>query len=215
MSEAKLPKLVIYPQHDATMPSIIYGTATGLQTLAAAINNVLVANKDLNTNFGEGTNTHFQIADEHYELKVFIGTDEFISTLPAPFVEHDDIEKPVTTELSPTPAIVKMWRDVYALTPEWADYSPIERAYRVVKAYENHKIRNRMSPEMLITAMRKMPDWYQNVEAFLNMAKALNAVIDLQHPDTLVLRTELDAANKRIKELKALTKDLQEELLPI
>lgn len=215
MSEAKLPKLVIYPQHDATMPSIIYGTATGLQTLAAAINNVLVANKDLNTNFGEGTNTHFQIADEHYELKVFIGTDEFISTLPAPFVEHDDIEKPVTTELSPTPAIVKMWREIRALTPEWQDFSRIERAYRVVKAYETHKIRNRVSPEMIITAMRKMPDWYQDVDAFLNIAKALNAVVDLTLPDTYVLSSDLYAANERIKELEALTKELQEDLLPI
>lgn len=215
MSEASLPKLVIYPQHDATMPSIIYGTATGLKTLAAAINNVLAANKNLNTNFGEGTNIHFQIANEHYELKVFIGTDEFISTLPAPFVEFDDIEKPLITELSPTPAIVKMWREIRALTPEWGDYSRIERAYRVVKAYENHKIRNRMSPEMLITAMRKMPDWYQDVEAFLSMAKALNAVIDLQHPDTLVLRSELDAANARINEMKLKINDLQDQLMPV
>lgn len=211
MPQAVLPKLVIYPQSSVEDPSVIYGTIQGLKILVAAINNVLSENQNLNTRIGAGSKAHFEVAGQAYQVEAFICTEEFMDTLPAPFFDNDEAPQ---LDPVPLPSVVKMWRHILAMTSEWKGYTPHERAYRVINAYKTFAVRNRVCAQMLLTAMRKMPDWYQDAEAHLTMSKAINAVIDLHHPDSLILRTELDAANVIIADLRKQVSDLENELAP-
>lgn len=210
MPQASLPKLAVFTHSHTGLPTVIYGTQTGLKTLVAAIQNVLSEHQPLTTQIGSGNNAHFQIGDCVYQIETHICTEDFMATLPTPFCDGAGI--PIATpEPALLPAVMKMWRHVEGMVSVWPQFGEIERAYRVIKAYEEFNIRNRVCPQMLLAAMRKMPSWFQSADCHLAMSKAINAVIDVSHPDTLVLRTELDAANVIIADLKRQLSDLVNE----
>lgn len=214
MSEAKLEKLVIYPQSCTEDASLIYGTQHALQNLVATINNVLADNKNLNTHIGTVSTAQFKIDNNAYQLNVIICKDEFINTLSPPFFDVDETETKPADDV-PLPAFVKLYRDICAMNKTWTHTPTLFRASQIIHAYTLNKVRNRVTMDMLLTAMRKQPSWNQDPEAYFAMTKAINAVIDLTHPDTLVLRSELDSAKDRIVELEMEVADLKEELLPV
>jgi len=214
--EALLPKMVIYPQSDKDCPTVIYGNKLGLQTLAAAINEVLTKNPDLKTSTSRPVSITAEVEGMSYQIKVSLSIDRLLEdgTLGAAFWEINPEDRPAPKQ--PTPAFCQLKAAIITIGPiDWEDLSIMQRAQHIVSEYNHYKVKNRVTAEMLMVAMRKHPDWYQTPECHFDMSRALNTVIDLDHPDTLVLRTDLDAAHKRIAELEAENKNLKTELLPM
>lgn len=216
MPEALLPKLVIYPQSDKDCPCVIYGNRIGLQTLLAAINESLVKNLAPRTSTSKPVSITAQVEGMAYQVFVSIAHDRLFdeAVLSAPFWEIEPEDRPAPK--NPSFAFSRLKSAVLAIGDiEWADLTAMQRAQRIITEYTRAKVKNRVTAEMLMFAMRKQPDWYQTAECHFDMTRAFNTVIDIDHPDTLVLRSDLDAANKRCAELEAELKAARAELLPI